>query len=228
MHSISIETTSKEVEQMKADIAKLKEENDIKINTLAKVHFKELEELRNENIKLRNDMKENSGQYSTSVEQKDSELMQSLENFEVTKTKYVESINELTNEVNTLKLELKRQKRNLQINETRLASKDDELIKTHSVIDKLNKDITTNKVKENELKQAVERVRALEEKCIEQPHEIFIKTESVKVQFEKLKCQVETTNVTLASKDVELTMAYDIIDSFKQDIKSLTDQLETI
>ena len=46
--------------------------------------------------------------------------------------------------MNTLKLELKKQKLNLKINEVRLASKDDELIKTHSVIDKLNKDITTN------------------------------------------------------------------------------------
>ena len=155
-------------------------------------------------------------------------MRQSLENFGVTKTNYVESISELTNEVNTLKLELKRQKQSLQINETRLASKDDELIKTHSVIDKLNKDITSNKVKENELKQEVERVRVLEEKYIEQSHGILIETESVKVQFEKLKCQVETTNVTLASKDVELTMAYDIIDSFKQDIMSLTDQLETL
>ena len=56
----------------------------------------------------------------------------------------------------------------------------------------------------------------------------LLETESVKVQFEKFKCQVETNNVTLASKDVELTMAYDIIDSFKQDIMSLTDQLETL
>ena len=34
---ISIESTSKEVNQLKADKAKLKEENDIKINILAKV-----------------------------------------------------------------------------------------------------------------------------------------------------------------------------------------------
>ena len=43
--SISIKSTSNEVEQLKSDTAKLKEENDIKINILAKVHFKELEEL---------------------------------------------------------------------------------------------------------------------------------------------------------------------------------------
>ena len=110
----------------------------------------------------------------------------------------------------------------------RLASKDDELIKTHSVIDELNKDVTSNKVKESELKQAVEKVRVLEEKDIEQAHELIKETESLKVQGNKFKYQVETTNVTLESKDVELTMAYDIIDSFKQDIMSLTDKLETL
>ena len=91
-------------------------------------------------------------------------MKQSQENILVTKTNYVESISEMTNEVNTLKLELKKQKQNLQINEVRLASKDDELIKTHSVIDELNKDITSNKVKESELKQAVEKIRVSEEK----------------------------------------------------------------
>ena len=124
--------------------------------------------------------------------------------------------------MNTLKLELKKQKQNW------LASKDDELIKTHSVIDELNKDITSNKVKESELKQAVEKVRVLEEKDIEQPRELIKEAESLKVQVNKFKYQVETTNVTLASKDMELTMAYDIIDSSKRDIMSLTDKLETL
>ena len=110
----------------------------------------------------------------------------------------------------------------------RPASKYDELMKTHSVIHGLNKDKTSNKVKESELKQAVEKVRVLEEKYIEQAHELIKETESLKVQVDKFKYQVETINVTLASKDVEFTMAYDIIDSFKQDIMSLTDQLETL
>ena len=74
----------------------------------------------------------------------------------------------------------------------------------------------------------MEKVRALEEKYIEHPHELIKEKESLKVQANQLKYQVETTNVTLASKDVELTMAYDTIDSFKQDIMSLTDQLETL
>jgi hypothetical protein len=43
-----------------------------------------------------------------------------------------------------------------------------------------------------------------------------------------LKQQVKATDVTLASKDVELTLAYEIIDNFKQDILTLTEQLETI
>ena len=58
-------------------------------------------------------------------------------------------ISELTNHGNTLKLEVRRQKQNIQMNEARLASKDDELIKTHSEIDKLNKYITSVEVEEN-------------------------------------------------------------------------------
>jgi hypothetical protein len=44
-----------------------------------------------------------------------------------------------------------------------LASKDNELIKTHSVIDKLNKEVLAATIKESELKKVVERVGMLEE-----------------------------------------------------------------
>ena len=91
----------------------------------------------------------------SSLEQKYSELKQAIENLQDTKAKHVESISELTNEVDTLKLEIKRQKLNIQINETRLANKDDELIKTHAVINTLNQNVLFGEVKESELKQAI-------------------------------------------------------------------------
>ena len=50
----------------------------------------------------------------------------------------------------------------------------------------------------------------------------------MKLKVEELEHKVQTTDVTLASKDVELEMAYGIIDSFKLDILKLTDQLETM
>ena len=58
VESISIVSTSKEVEQLRADITKLNEENNTKINILAKVHWKELEELRNENNSLKKENKD--------------------------------------------------------------------------------------------------------------------------------------------------------------------------
>ena len=99
----------------------------------------------------------------------------------------------------------------------RLRSKDDELIKTYSEIDKLIKYITSVKVKENVLKQAGERVWVLEVEAIAQSNGIVREKETLEVQIEQLKHKVDTSNVTLVSRDVELTMAYDIIDSLKQD-----------
>ena len=52
--------------------------------------------------------------------------------------------------------------------------------------------------------------------------------ETLKLQFENLRHKVQTTDITLASKDNELTIAYGVIDSFKIDILTLRDQLETM
>ena len=155
-------------------------------------------------------------------------MKHTIESFQVTKAKYVESNGELTNQVNSFKLEVKRQKQNILINEARLASKDEELIKTHSVIDKLTQDVLSVEVKESELKQAADKKRVLEEEDIEPPHELVKEKETLKLKVEELEHKVQTTDVTLASKDVELEMAYGIIDSFKLDILKLTDQLETM
>ena len=65
-------------------------------------------------------------------------MKQSLESSKIAKCKYVKLTSELTNDRSTLKSEVRRQKQNIQINKARLASKDDELIKFHSEIDKLS------------------------------------------------------------------------------------------
>ena len=127
-----------------------------------------------------------------------------------------------------MKLEIFRQKKIIQINETRLTNKDDEILKTHAVIDKLNQDVLIGEVRESELKQAVERIRVFEEEALDPPHELVKEKETLQLHVRNLKQQVKATDVTLASKDVELTMAYEIIDNFKQDILTLTEQLETM
>ena len=50
-------------------------------------------------------------------------------------------------------------------------------------------------------------VRVLKEEAIAQPPERLREKETLKVQIKQLKHQVDTTNVTLVSKDIELTMA---------------------
>ena len=54
---------------------------------LAKVHYKELEELRIINATLNEDIIDNLNQYETNLLLKDSELKKALENTEVTKVK---------------------------------------------------------------------------------------------------------------------------------------------
>ena len=78
------------------------------------------------------------------------------------------------------------------------------------------------------MKQSAERIKVLEEENIKQPHELPGEIETLKLQFENLRHKVQTTDVTLASKDNALTIAYGIIDTFKIDITTLTDQLETM
>ena len=67
-----------------------------------------------------------------------------------------------------------------------------------------------------------------QEENIKQPHELPGEIETLKSQLENLRHKVQTTDETLANKDNELTIAYGIIDSFKIDINTLTDQLETM
>ena len=57
------------------DIAKLKNENDIKINILSKFHYNELEELKNKNT-TQKDIMENLEKYKADLNLKDSEVRQ--------------------------------------------------------------------------------------------------------------------------------------------------------
>ena len=99
---IYIENTSKEVDQLKVDI---------KINILAKVHYNEQEELRNEITTLNKTLISNLEQYKSSLEQKDSELNQAIESLQNTNARHVELVSELKNKLNTLKLEILRKKK---------------------------------------------------------------------------------------------------------------------
>ena len=102
-----------------------------------------------------------------------------------------------------------------------MASKDNEQIQTHSVIEKLKQKVLTVTVKESELKKTFERMNMLEERVKE-------KEKEMKLQAKELKQKSQTTEVTLVSEDVELTIAYGINDGFKKDILTLTNQLEAI
>ena len=53
------------------------------------MHHKELQELRNENDKISNDIKDNFEQHNASIELKDSELKQSLESSKIAKCNYL-------------------------------------------------------------------------------------------------------------------------------------------
>ena len=84
---------------------------------------------------------------------------------------------------------MKRQQQNIKINEARLASKDNELIKTHSVIDKLNQEVSAATIKESELKKVVERVGMLEE--------LVKQINTLKLQVKQFKQKSETTEHNL-------------------------------
>ena len=163
--------------------------------------------MKNKITTLEKDIKENLEKYKADLKLKDSEVRRTKEIIQVKETTGVEAISELRKEVNNLKLEVKRQNHIINISEVRLKSEDDELIKTHSAIDKLNQDVMLVLVKENELKQAAERIKVLEEDNIKQPHELPSEKETLKSQLDSLRHKAQTTDVTLARKDNELTIA---------------------
>ena len=87
---------------------------------------------------------------------------------------------------------MKKQHNSIQINEARLASKDNELIITPSVIDKLNKEVLTVTIKENELKTAGKRFRVLEEDDIEPPYKHVKEIETFKLKVKQFTQKSQT------------------------------------
>ena len=57
VHPKEQEDLQKEIDVLKTEIHKLKNENDVRINILAKVHLNELEDLKRENTTLHNSIK---------------------------------------------------------------------------------------------------------------------------------------------------------------------------
>ena len=88
---------------------------------------------------------------------------------------------------------MKKQHNSIQINEARLASKDNELIKTHSVIDKLNKEELTVTIRESELKSAG-RFGVLEEEDTEPPYKLVKEIETFKLQLQLSYSYTEISN----------------------------------
>ena len=82
-------TTSKRKNMMTPKIV-----NTQGVNTPAKVHHKELQDLINENNVLRNDIKDNLEQHNASIELNDYELKQSLESSQIAKCNFVKLIQE--------------------------------------------------------------------------------------------------------------------------------------
>ena len=69
---------TEQVDILKAEIVELKEENYCKINILAKVHFKELEYVQNENTLLRKALKDKDEYVNVTLAMKYSELENAL------------------------------------------------------------------------------------------------------------------------------------------------------
>ena len=130
--------------------------------------------------------------------------------------------------VETLKLEVKGLEKDKLMRDLNLEGKDNELIKVHSVIDKLTQEVERNAFIESEHKTANERIKMLEERDLEPTKKLANEIETLKSEIGKVKLQLQTNNVTLANKDKELTIAYGLVDSFKQDIVTLTDKVETL
>jgi hypothetical protein len=133
--NVLITSTTREVDELRAEIAKLKEENDIKINLLVKVQYKELEELRNENTSLINHVNVNFRQYEVDLKLKESELKEAIEKIRVLENEKVESLSKVNIGAEIFKFKVKQLETKIEINNARQESKDNKIIQDHQVID---------------------------------------------------------------------------------------------
>ena len=149
-----------------------------------KVQYKELEELRNENTYLINHVNVIFRQYEVDLKQKESELNEAIEKIGVLENQKVESLSNVNIAAETFKFKVKQLETKIEINNARLESKDNEIIKFHQVIDTKDMDV---RLKEAELKAAFERIRVLEEEPIEQPYELVKEIDTLKLEVEHFK-----------------------------------------
>ena len=223
--NVLITSTTREVDELRAEIAKLKEENYIKINLQVKVQYKELEELRNKNTSLINHVNVNFRQYEVDLKLKESELKEAIKKIGVLENEKVESLSKVNIAAETFKFKVKQLETKIEINNARIESKDNEIIKDHQVIDTKDREF---RLKEAELTAAFERIRVLEEEPIELPYELVKEIDTLKLEVEHFKQRLQVTQVKIYIKDDELTISYGIIDNFKQDMWTLTEQLEIL
>ena len=150
---------------------------------------------------------DNLRQYEDNLKLKNNELKKAIEKIGVLKNEKVEALSKFNSAAETLKLKVKQLETKMEINNARLASKDNEIIKDHHVIDTKDKEF---RLKETELREAFERIRVLEEEPIEPPYELVKEVDTLKLEFENLRQQSQITQVNLDIKDKDLTMAYGI------------------
>ena len=80
------------VEILKAEIVELKKENDCKINILAKVHYKELEYIQNENVLLRKALKDKDEYMNVTLAIKNSDLKNKWEQIKLMEENAIKEI----------------------------------------------------------------------------------------------------------------------------------------
>ena len=111
---------TKEIEILKEEITNLKVENDKKVNSLVKVHLNELDDLKNENVLLRQNLTAMKDSFDATLVKRDEEnkvmkqsLVSTKDSFDVTlasqnrhlvQTK--EQLEEMINENKSLKIEV--------------------------------------------------------------------------------------------------------------------------
>ena len=122
-----------------------------------------------------------------------------IEKIGVLENEKVESMSKVNIAAETFQFKVKQLETKIEINNARQESKDNEIIQDHQVIDRKDREF---RLKEAELTAAFERIRVLEEE--------------------------QVTQVKIDIKDNELTIAFGIIDNFKQYIVTLTEQLEIL
>ena len=92
---------TEEIAKLRSEISMLKEENDIKVNNLVKVHLKELEDLRNESHRMKNDLLASKDLFDVTLATMDKDLTkakQSIKDYEEeTATETAEWMKDLDN-----------------------------------------------------------------------------------------------------------------------------------